>query len=78
MSINIKIAKKVVAMGSANTLEERSESVTAGGIRFKSMGRIECEKACFIEHGNFDGEDFLVATDFSIVPWINAGISICP
>ena len=56
----------------------RSPSVNVGGTYFESMGRIGLDKATFLEHGNFDGEDFLVATDFSIWPWVDGGLSICP
>ena len=41
------------------------------------MGRIHLDKASFLNYGNFDGEDVLVATDFSIWPWVDGGLSIC-
>ena len=58
--------------------KERSPSVAVGDIFFESMGRIAYERAAFLEHGNFDGQDFLVGTDFAIWPWVNGGLSICP
>ena len=59
-------------------INERSPPVTVGDTHFESLGRIACEHASYIERGNFDGEDFLIATDFSIFPFSDGGLSICP
>ena len=55
----------------------RSDNVTVGDIEFDSLGRIELDKACFLNYDKFYGEDILVATDFAIWPWQNGGLHIC-
>jgi len=74
---NHKNYRNTRQMGSDIT-SERAPSVAVGDTFFESMGRIALDKASFLERGNFDGEDFLVATDFSIWPWVSGGLSICP
>merc|ERR1719362_1694059 len=65
------------AIALAHRRDRRSDSITVGDTTFDSMGRIRLKKASYLHYGDFDGEDFLVATDFAIWPWVDGGLSIC-
>lgn len=73
--MRIGIAASLVAMAMAGN---KGKVTTAGDIDFTSLGRIrkKLDDVSYIQLGNFNGEDYLMATENAAAPWSDGSISI--
>jgi len=73
--MRIGIAASLVAMAMAGN---KGKVTTAGDVDFTSLGRIrkKLDDVSYIQLGNFNGEDYLMATENAAAPWSDGSISI--